>query len=201
MKLLLIGGRPCSGKTTLANQLGEQHNIAVDHLDVFAQECIDHSSKDNPNIYSWKNMDLVEMFQKDPNELFREYVKTYEDMLPFLMNTIVMSDKKVSILEGSILLPKFIDKFKKSHEVKICYLVTNNDFVRERYYRRGYVQDMLKKPNGKKAVNNLLLRDSLFSEYVNDEIEKHALPKIVIYADADFEVALKSLGVILGIGD
>jgi len=199
MKLLLIGGRPCSGKTTLASQLGKKYNIHVNHLDLFAQECINNSTEQNTYLYTWKDSNLVELLQKEPVELFSDYVKTYEEMLPFLLKAIEMSEEKASILEGSILLPKFIDELKKSHDVKICYLVTDDAFVRERYYSRDYVQDMLKNPNGKKAADNLLNRDSIFSEYIMDEIEKYAFPKIMIHVDNAPETMLKRLEVVLGI--
>jgi len=198
MQLFLIGGRPCSGKTTLSFQIGRKHNIHVEHLDVFAQRCINHSTEDYPNMYRWKVADLVELLQEESGKLFSDYLKIYEEMLPFLLKAIDVSEEKASILEGSILLPKFVEVFKKSHDVKICYLVTDDAFVRERYYGRDYVQNMLNKPNGKKALNNLLLRDSLFSGYINDEIKKFALPKIVIHADNDVETNLKRLEVALG---
>ncbi len=201
MKLFLIGGRPCSGKTTLAKKLGEKWNTDVIHLDEFALKCIANSTTDNPNIYKWKNMDLLELFQEDPLVLFHEYLRTYEEMLPFLLNAINRSDNKISILEGTILLPEFINEFKKSHDVKICYLATDDAFVRGRYHSRAYAQEMLKNPYGKKAVNNLLRRDSIFSEYLNDEIAKHALPKIVIHEDDDIEIAQKSLELIFGLRD
>ncbi|MFO7656734.1 MAG: hypothetical protein R6W78_06670 [Bacteroidales bacterium] len=198
MKLFLIGGRPCSGKTTLSFKLGRKHNINVDCLDVFAQEFINQSTEDYPNMYNWKDTNLIEMLQKEPKEQYRDYIKTYEEMLPFLLKAIDVSEKKESILEGSILLPKFVEVFKKSHVVKICYLLTDDAFVRERYYSRDYVQNMLNKPKGKKALNNLLLRDSLFSGYINDEIKNFALPKIVIHADDDVETNLKRLEAALG---
>lgn len=198
MKLFLIGGRPCSGKTTLSFKLGMKHNIGVDCLDVFAQELINQSTEDYPNMYKWKDTNLIEMLQKEPKEQYGDYIKTYEEMLPFLLKAIDISEKKELILEGSILLPKFVEVFKRSHDIKICYLLTDDAFARERYFSRDYVQNMLNKPNGKKALNNLLLRDSLFSGYINDEIKKFALPKIVIHADDDVETNLKRLEVALG---
>ena len=201
MKLFLIGGRPCSGKTTLSFKLGRKHDIDVVSLDVFAQEFINQSTEDYPYMYKWKDSNLIEMLQKEPKEQYGDYIKTYEEMLPFLLKAIDVSEKKESILEGSILLPKFVEVFKKSHDVKICYLLTDDAFARERYFSRDYVQNMLNKPNGKKALNNLLLRDSLFSGYINDEIKKFALPKIVIHADDDVETNLKRLEVALGMDE
>ncbi len=201
MKLFLIGGRPCSGKTTLARKLGEKYHIGVNHLDEFTQECINNSTANNPNLYKWKSMNLIELLQKEPHELFCEYVRTYEEMLPSLLRAINKSKMNVSILEGSILLPKFIDDFKKNHEIRVCYLFIDDDFVKERYFRRDYVQVMLGEANGNNAIRNLLERDSLFSEYINNEIEKYALPKLVINTNGDIEFDLKNLEVILGIGE
>jgi len=199
MKLFLLGGRPCSGKTTLAYKLSKKHNIDVNYLDEFTQECINKSTADNPNLYKWKSMNLIELLQKDPHELFYEYVKTYEEMRPSLLKIIDKSKTNALILEGSILLPKFIDDFKKDHEIRVCYLFTDDDFVKERYFRRDYVVDMLGDAKGNIAISNLLERDSFFSEYINNEIEKYALPKLVINANDDIELAINKLEAILGI--
>lgn len=108
MKLFLIGGRPCSGKTTLAYKLGKKYNMDVTNLDEFTRECINNSTDENPNMYRWKNLNLNELLQKEPLELFCEYVRTYEEMLPSLLRAINKSKMNVSILEGSILLPKLV---------------------------------------------------------------------------------------------
>ena len=199
MKLFIIGGRPCSGKTTLAYKLSKKYNIDVNHLDEFTQECINHATEENQYMYRWKNSNLIELLQKEPHVLFYEYVKTYEEMLHSLLKAFDHSKMKVSILEGSILLPKIINDFKKSHEIRVCYLVTDDDFVKERYFRRDYVVDMLGEPKGNIAIRNLLERDSIFSEYINNEIEKYALPKLVINTDDDIELVFNKLEAILGI--
>ena len=51
MELFLLGGRPCSGKTTLSYYLGQKYKIEVKYLDVFAQKCINESTIETPNIY------------------------------------------------------------------------------------------------------------------------------------------------------
>ena len=55
-------------------------------------------------------------------------------MLPFLQKEIDDSDKNALILEGSILLPNFVENLKKKHDISCCFLLANNDFVSKRYY-------------------------------------------------------------------
>ena len=185
MKLYLFGGRPCSGKTTLAYNLGQLHNIEVWYLDVFAQKCIEKATIETPHIYEWKNKDMIEILQKEPNVLFKEYVNFYEELFPLLLEELESVDERSLILEGSILLPKFIDILREKYDVKICYMLTDDEFVKEKYIKRDYAQDMITKPKGKVALNNLLERDSLFAKYILDEVNKYSLPNRTINSDSD----------------
>lgn len=200
MKLFLLGGRPCSGKTTLAARFGQKYNIAVDYLDVFAQRCIDASSEDNPNIFRWKNRDLVDVFQKEPKDLFFEYINTYEEMLTYLFEHINGIKKDMVILEGSILLPKFLSQFKEKYEIEVCYLLTDDIFVGERYVKRDYVLEMLKKNTGKKALDNILERDAIFAKYLVEEIEAFNLPTINIDGNIPMEETMKMLEDVFKLG-
>lgn len=193
MKLYLLGGRPCSGKTTLSYHLGQKHNIEVKYLDVFAQKCIDEATEATPNIYRSKNRELTDVLQKDPNILFDEYVEFYEEMFPLLLNELASYEKSELILEASILLPKFIDYLTELYDVKICYLVTDDEFVKERYVKRDYVEHILTMPNGEIALKNLLERDSIFAKYILDEIKRYELPKIHVKSEDDIESAMNSL--------
>jgi 2-phosphoglycerate kinase len=199
MKLFLLGGRPCSGKTTLASRIGKKYSITVDYLDVFAQRCINNSDEDNPNIFRWKNRDLIDVLHKEPMELFFDYLNMYEEMLPFLFEHINSIKKDIVILEGSILMPKFLSQFKEKYEIKVCYLLTDDSFVRERYVKRDYVLEMLKKNTGKKALDNLLERDSIFAKYLVDEIKEFNLPKINIDENISIEDTLKIIEDVLKI--
>lgn len=199
MKLFLLGGRPCSGKTTLADMLGKKHFIDVVHLDEFAQKCILNSTEENPNTHIWKNTKLIELLQNTPEKLLNLYLKTYEEMQSHLQREIDNSDKNALILEGSILLPKFVEDLKKKHEISCCYLLADDDFVRERYYKRDYVLKMLEETNGIQAIKNLLERDSLFSEYINNEIKKYCSPRLMINSEKTIESVLHEFESILGL--
>lgn len=199
MRLYLLGGRPCSGKTTLAYNLGKKYNIDVEYLDVFAQECINKSTPKTPNIYRWKNKDIVEVLQKNPRVLFDEYIRFYEEVFPLFIKHLERLEQDQIILEASLLLPKFTDVLKESFEITVCYLITDDDFVREQYLKRDYVIEMISKPKGREALNNLLERDSLFAKYINSELEKYLLPSLQIKTEVDIKVNIKNIERILGL--
>jgi len=58
---------------------------------------------------------------------------------------------------------------------------------------------MLTKPNGEIAVANLLERDSIFANYLTNEIEKYSLPRIYIKSGNDIEEEMIVLEKILGL--
>lgn len=60
-------------------------------------------------------------------------------------------------------MPKFINTLKESFDVLICYLVTNDTSVRERYFKRDYAKEILTQANGEEALENLLQRDTIFA--------------------------------------
>ncbi|WP_425448518.1 hypothetical protein [Dethiothermospora halolimnae] len=127
------------------------------------------------------------MLQKEPQILFNEYIELYEALFPLLIKELdTVEDEKI-ILEGSILLPKFIEKLKEKHDVEICYMITDDNFVNKKYIKRDYVQEMLTKLNGEIALKNLLARDQIFAKYILDELEKHPFIKIHMEADNGFE--------------
>lgn len=193
MELFVLGGRPCSGKTTLSYYLGKQCKIDVFYLDTFAQTCIKNATAITPNIYRWKDSDLVDLLQKEPHILFDEYISFYEEMFPFLEDKLLSINKNKLIVEASILLPKFIEKLKENFEIKVCYLITTDDFVKENYIKRDYVKNMMSKPNGGVALANLLLRDAIFAKYICDELEIFSYPKIDIIKGNDIAQTIKQL--------
>lgn len=185
MNLYLLGGRPCSGKTTTAYYLGEKHKLTVWYVDVFAQKYIDESTSQTPFTYEWKTTEMVNILQAKPEILFENYVKSYEEIFPLFLKDLEESGIDNLILEGSLLLPKFINTLKERFDTKVCYLISDDDFVKERYVQRDYVQDMLTKPQGELALKNLLKRDSIFAKYILSEIEKYSLPSLKLDYDTD----------------
>lgn len=199
MKIYLLGGRPCSGKTTIAYQLGQKYNIDVKYLDVYAQELIDNSTPKTPNIFSWKGISLTQAMNGSPEVLFDTYLKAYDEMIPFFLDMISKLESKKIILEGSILTPKFVSLLEKQYDTQVCYLLTNDNFVREQYIKRDYAQNMIKEVDGKQSLENLLERDSIFAKYIIKEIKKYNYPSLEIHNKSEPQVNISLVEEILNL--
>ena len=199
MKIFLLGGRPCSGKTTIAYQLGQKYNIDVKYLDVYAQELIDNSTPKTPNIFSWKGISLTQAMNGSPEVLFDTYLKAYDEMIPFFLDMISKLESKKIILEGSILTPKFVSLLEKQYDTQVCYLLTDDNFVREQYIKRDYAQNMIKEVDGKQSLENLLERDSIFAKYIIKEIKKYNYPSLEIHNKSEPQVNISLVEEILNL--
>jgi len=199
MKIFLLGGRPCSGKTTIAYQLGQKYNIDVKYLDVYAQELIDNSTPKTPNIFSWKGISLTQAMNGSPEVLFDTYLKAYDEMIPFFLDMISKLESKKIILEGSILTPKFVSLLEKQYDTQVCYLLTDDNFVREQYIKRDYAQNMIKEVDGKQSLENLLERDSIFAKYIIKEIKKYNYPSLEIHNKSEPQVNISLVEKILNL--
>ena len=188
MKIYLLGGRPCSGKTTIAYELGQKYNMDVKYLDVYAQELIDNSTPKTPNIFSWKGISLTQAMNGSPEVLFDTYLNAYDEMTPFFLDMLSNLDSQKIILEGAILTPKFVSLLENQYETKVCFLLTDDDFVREKYIKRDYAQEMIRQVGGKQSLENLLKRDSIFAKYIVKELKKYNYPSLEIHNKSEPQV-------------
>lgn len=166
MKLYVISGRPCSGKTTFAKRLGEMHNIDVMYLDVFAQEMCQKADNEASELYKWKTKDIVDILQDDPSKLCDDYLSFYEELFPKFHEHIKKKEFDNLIVESSMLLPKYVKMLEDTFDVKVVYLETTDELVNDIYPKRDYSLELAKTSKGKKALSNLLKRDSLFAKMI-----------------------------------
>ncbi len=187
MKLYVIAGRPCSGKTTLTARLSNVFNIEAMYLEVFCHEKTVSAKPDNEIMYKWKDFNLVKALDQEPNILFLEYLKYYDELFPMLLNHLKTLDKKSLVIEGAIILPKYIGELKKHFEVNYLYLELADEIVDLKYRLRNYAIDLAKTKEGEIALERLIKRDVLFAKYIKDECQKGNHKLISITSESEFE--------------
>ncbi len=187
MKLYIIGGRPCSGKTTIAHKLGLKSGLEVIYGDLFALAMVHTSDSTNQELLKWKNQALIDILQDDPNKLAIDYINFHKELNPLILKELLSKGNKDLILEGTNFLPEFVKELEKHFDVEVQYIKTSDDFVNEKYVTRDYVIELLKHDNGQNALLNLLERDRLYSKYMYKSAHENNYDVFEIMDNIDFE--------------
>ena len=198
MKLYVIAGRPCSGKTTFAYNIGNRNNIEVMYLDVFANEEAQKATTDKPELYKWKTMDLVDILQDNPKTLLKDYLSFYRELFPLFLDFLRNKTTKELIIESAMLLPQYVKLLEEEFDTKAVYLRSSDDFVKDVYPKRDYAIEMMKTKKGKTALKNLLERDSLFATKLYADAEKIGYTVMNIKNTHDFDVVFPEVEKFLG---
>lgn len=111
-KVYYIGGSPCSGKSTIAEQLEEKYNLYYfkvdDYLEKYTNKGVD---KKLPVCVKQRRMSAEETWMRDPMLQCKEEIQYYKEIFPFIMQDLIEieTDKDI-ITEGAAFLPELIQK-------------------------------------------------------------------------------------------
>lgn len=179
-KILLIGGSPCSGKSTLSEYLCSKYNFQYIKVDDYMGKHIDEADeKQHPILYKWKTTPWFELFSREVDVQLEEEINFYYEEWEFLKRDILNDDMGEDlIIEGCGLLPSLVTSlYNKSH---IFYMIPEEKFQIEKYSLRDWAFDILKEADDpKKAFDNWMNRDIRFAKYIKQEAESLYFPVFI----------------------
>ena len=169
-KLILIGGVPGTGKTTLAYQTAiEQHIDKVVSVDILKGVYqLYHTKDEKPYLYTTTH----EAYQLEHTDVITGYIRHCDcmqdllfDYIPYLMND------EVAIMEGAQLTPSFLDKLA-SYDFKTEYIHISLD--KHELLTRYAEKSKMRTYGWKENIDSILLiQDYLNSECELFETKKH----------------------------
>ena len=167
-----IGGSPCSGKSTIADQLAARHNWVAYHCD---QSFAAHVERANPDREPWldKVRTLVwdDFWMRPPDVQLRNVIEVYAEEFPMIVDDLLAlpSDRPI-VAEGTALLPELVTTVLAASQQAI-WMVPTADFQREYYPRRGaWVQTILNQcQQPEQALHNWMNRDIATAQHVLQE--------------------------------
>ena len=76
----ILGGSPCSGKTTVAERLSKDFDLPYYKVDDHQMRHIKHANHENhPTMFAYAHMDWDEIWSRPANLQMREEIKFYEE--------------------------------------------------------------------------------------------------------------------------
>ena len=100
--LYMIGGSPCSGKSTIASLLARQYQLLHIKLDDLVEEMMSQASADSqPICLLRKDRNPEQIWMRKPEEMADEEWCFYEEIFPYVKSYLIKKSKQTSLGGGS----------------------------------------------------------------------------------------------------
>ena len=180
MMLYMIGGSPCSGKSTIASLLARQYQLLHIKLDDLVEEMMSQASADSqPICLLRKDRNPEQIWMRKPEEMADEEWRFYEEIFPYVKSYLIKNQNRPLLVEGAGLLPHLVTELECLASSYLC-LTPTADFQKKYYKQREWVPYVLEgTTNPEKAFENWMQRDILFAQMVRQEAVLLGYPSLM----------------------
>lgn len=197
--LYLIGGSPCSGKSTISAKLAERYQLTSIKLDDLVEGFTQKARRDGAPISTLREKRTTDqIWLREPAAMAEEEWSFYEEVFSYLRQYLVENQDKPMIIEGAGLLPHLIKSLDMDHSY-LCMTPTA-DFQKEQYAKREWVPYVLQNSsNPQRAFDNWMNRDMLFAQRCRKEAERLSYPHLLTDGSRTIEEMTEQAAQILGL--
>ena len=178
--LYMIGGSPCSGKSTIASLLARQYQLLHIKLDDLVEEMMSQASADSqPICLLRQDRSPEQIWMRNPEEMADEEWRFYEEIFPYVKSYLIKNQDRPLLVEGAGLLPHLVKELECPASSYLC-LTPTADFQKKYYKQREWVPYVLEgTTNSEQAFENWMQRDILFAQMVRQEAMKLGYSSLV----------------------
>ncbi len=164
----ILGGSPCSGKSTIAEMLAAKYGFQYYQADDYDSDHVRRATPDlQPTMVRYSKLNWDEIWSQSIEQLSRDEITYYHERFPFILDD--LSQLKLEapvILEGAAFLPELIAQFHLNRE-NVIFMIPTLEFQLHHYAQRPWTQSILDEyQNPKQAFDNWMKRDALFGREV-----------------------------------
>ena len=171
----ILGGSPCSGKSTIAERLSSELRLPYYKVDDHEREHLNRCHPDrHPTMCKYAKMGWNEIWMRPVHYQVQEEFEYYRERFEIIIKDIEKYGPGTPIiLEGAAYLPELLDLCDVNPK-RVIFLVPTKEFQLHHYRQRRWVKQILREcEDPKRAFDNWMLRDHLFGK----EIIKQAKEK------------------------
>ena len=178
----ILGGSPCSGKSTIAEQLSASYDLQYYKVDDHYQEHVARCSpQQHPIMYKIAQMGWNEIWSRPAALLVQEEMEYYRELFELILQDLgKLRAGKPVIVEGAALLPELIEKINLDQQ-RVLYMVPTKQFQVHHYSQRPFIQGILKDcDDPQTAFANWMERDHLFGQEILKQAGQFGYGTIVV---------------------
>src|SRR5688572_779580 len=164
----ILGGSPCSGKSTIAERLSSEFNLQYYKVDDYER---DHSKLSNarrhPTMYRYSTMNWNGIWMRPVPYQVEELFEYYRERFEMIAQDLEKYEKdKTIILEGAAWLPELLE-LNEANPNNLIFFVPTKEFQLHCYSQRPWIKDILKEcEDPEQAFANWMMRDHLFGQEI-----------------------------------
>ncbi len=191
----VLGGSPCSGKSTIAEMLVAKYGFvyykADDHDPAHMQRC---GPDKQPVMFKISTMSWDEIWSRSPSELLNDELAYYHERFPFILDDLCqLGLEKPVILEGAAFLPELVNQYPLRC-TNVIYMVPTMEFQLHHYQQRPWIDAILKEcRDPQQAFDHWMKRDALFSQEVIHQAEASGFRVILVDGSVDIQMQFKAI--------
>jgi 2-phosphoglycerate kinase len=181
-KAYILGGSPCSGKSTIAEMISAQYGFpyykADDHESDHRQRAqLEHQ----PVMFTYSKMGWDEIWSQAPERLLADELAYYHERFEYILDDFDgLNLEKPVILEGAAFLPELINPYPLKC-ANVVFMVPTIKFQLQHYSQRPWIQSVLHECHDpKQAFENWMKRDELFGQEVTHQANTYGFRVIVV---------------------
>ena len=176
----MIGGSPCSGKSTIASLLARQYQLLHIKLDDLVDDMMSQASADSqPICLLRQNRNPEQIWMRSPEEMADEEWRFYEEIFPYVKSYLIKNQDRPLLVEGAGLLPHLVKELECPASSYLC-LTPTDDFQKKHYKQREWVPYVVEgTTNPEQAFENWMQRDILFAQMVRQKAMKLGYSSLV----------------------
>ena len=178
-----IGGSPCSGKSTIAEQLASSYGLLAYYCD---ERFPTHQRQADPHLepalHSLSTLSWDEIWMRPIEDQVENVFRVFREEFGMILEDIhSISGDRPLLVEGAALLPELVVGLLEDPKQAV-WVVPSPAFQRRHYEKREWVQGILEQcRDPQTAFDNWMERDARFAERVAAQAKSLGLE--VIYVD------------------
>jgi len=196
----ILGGSPCSGKSTLAERLVAKYQLEHYKLDDCQSDHLQRCrSNRQPIMWRVSKFSWGELFTQPISEQVAEELAFYAERFEMILEDLRAYDPQPPVvLEGAALLPELIHHYPVDPG-RGLYLIPTLEFQFHHYELRPWIKNILKVcENPEQAFNNWMMRDHHFEQEIIRQAKIYRYPFRTVDDSTGIDEMYKMVSRIIG---
>ena len=201
-KAYVLGGSPCSGKSTIAERIASQFGLQYYKVDDHEKNHMARvHPEQHPIMYAYSKMGWNEIWMRSVKQQVQEEFDFYRERFEMIVEDLqgYAAQSKI-LLEGAAYLPELLFQSKFDAQ-RVVYMIPTKTFQVEHYSKRAWIQHILKEcKDPKQAFENWMERDHLFGEEIIKQAQKYGFQVVKVDGSLDIDRQYTQIVKMLGLG-